>query len=246
MPVTLDWGSRSERLRTLHKNLGGARSYLLTKAPTPVALGALTASQIVSWQMATVTPILVTPVSGTFTATAALPASTTHVRLDFDLKVTIGAATASCLAFRQLFTVGPGDVLMPVYKSIQDHLFKAATARGLDTARRRRAGHAARSTLAGPAGGDRRGDGQLRSPQRHRAGGGDGSRRAGLGDPATGSPRPPTRDARQPGPAAARRCCGSWRCPALRYRVTTPPRVPGLMSGSSARRLGWQQLPLWQ
>lgn len=130
MAVTLDWGARSERLRTLHANLGRARSFLLTKAPMPVALGALTASQVTSWDTATVTPIPVTPISGTFTATAALPAGTTHVRLDFDLKVTIGAATASCLEFRQLFKVGTGDALMPSQYAIQDHLFKTATAEG--------------------------------------------------------------------------------------------------------------------
>lgn len=130
MPVLLNWGERSERLRALHANLGGAKSFLLTKAPTPVTLGALTAAQVPSWDSAAATPIPVNAVSGTFTATATIPPGTTHVRLDFDLTITIGSATASCLEFRQLFTVGTGDVLMPIQYSIQDHLFKASTAAG--------------------------------------------------------------------------------------------------------------------
>jgi hypothetical protein len=128
--ITLDWGARSEQLRALHAALGGKKSFLLVNAATPVALGTLTASQTTSWDTANVSALTVTWVSGTYKATVTVPGGVSHVRLDFDLSVTIGANTASCLEFRQLFAVGANGVLMPSQYSFHDHVFLAGSGPG--------------------------------------------------------------------------------------------------------------------
>jgi hypothetical protein len=126
--VTLDWGARSEQLRVRYSALNARKSFLLANAPTPVVVGVVAAAQAAQWDTVTPTPVAVTPVAGTSTATAAIPDTATLVRLDFSLRLTIGSATATCLEFRQLFSVGAGGSLMPSQYSFQNAAFRAGSA----------------------------------------------------------------------------------------------------------------------
>jgi hypothetical protein len=126
--VTVDWGARSEALRAMHTNLKPAKSFLLTTAGAPVTVGALTTAQVAGWDTAVPTPLAVTPVPRTYTATAAVPDSTAFVRLHFALRLTIGSATATCLEFRQLLQLGTGGALMPSQHSFENVVYQPSAA----------------------------------------------------------------------------------------------------------------------
>lgn len=118
--ITINWGARSESLRQAHSSLNPGKSFLLQNAPLPVELGTLTLAQVAQWDTATPIALKVMPASNSQIARAGMLANTTHVRLDFQLKLTIGSASATCLEFRQLFSVGSGGVLMPSQYSFED------------------------------------------------------------------------------------------------------------------------------
>ncbi|WP_338763706.1 hypothetical protein V7968_37750 [Nocardia vulneris] len=111
--ITVDWGARSEQVRRQHSDLRAQRSFLLAEAPLPVAVGVVEAAQAAQWDTATLTPLPVTSVTGASKATVTIPGTAKQIRLDFELRVTIGGTTSTCLAFRQLFTVAASGALAP-------------------------------------------------------------------------------------------------------------------------------------
>ncbi|MGH3679051.1 MAG: hypothetical protein ACRDT2_01810 [Natronosporangium sp.] len=129
--VVIDWGARSEALRTRHAKLGAVRSFLLAAAPNPVALGTMAVTDTgVAWDLAPMAGLAVTPVAGQSRATATVPDGTRFLRLDFRLSATIGGASATVLEFRQLFEIGSGGALLPQRYSMEDVDWRAGSGTG--------------------------------------------------------------------------------------------------------------------
>ncbi|MDD5322010.1 MAG: hypothetical protein PHD43_15645 [Methylococcales bacterium] len=122
--VTFDWGARSETLRSLHAPLKATKSFLLTTAPLPVGVGIIPIGQAALWDTVDTVTVPLMAIANTYTAQATIPDSAALIRLDFKLQLTIGTATATCLEFRQFFSVGTGGALMPTQYSFAEIEYK--------------------------------------------------------------------------------------------------------------------------
>jgi hypothetical protein len=111
----------------MHGSLNATKSFILTKAPLPVELGVLNAADVAQWDTATPTTLIVTPVANTYTANSVIPDTAALVRLDFRLQVTIGAATATCIEFRQLFAISAQGALLPNSYSFENIVYNPST-----------------------------------------------------------------------------------------------------------------------
>lgn len=127
LKVVIDWGARSRalqaRLGSRHRVSGP--SFWLSPAKPPVALGSIKVGDLPKFEKAAAVDIPLTAGKTPLTVEGIVPAGVSHVRLDFDLKATVGGVTKSVLAFRQVYAVG-SQALLPVGFAVEDYVLEAS------------------------------------------------------------------------------------------------------------------------
>jgi hypothetical protein len=136
LDLAVDWGRRSEKLRSKLQT-AGSTSFWLTDTPTtaspggPATIGVLAASTA-TWRTDATTP-LAKPLALAANKLSAkgrhgIGSAATFLRLDFKMTVTVGSSTETVLAFQQLLSVDPGGIITGVKYAVSRYTLTLAGA----------------------------------------------------------------------------------------------------------------------